>query len=157
MSNFTMRSARTSRSAARGPFNSTLTKSRKPHPKHRKEDITYFSKNRVLTLGGITEDVSLTDQAADRSRCRRRRAADAPGSCRRPGPCEPVASTADQRPEPVGEDVSLTDQAADRSRCRRRRAADTPGRAGVQAPASRSPAPPTNGQCVITKAQRRNS
>lgn len=53
MSNFTMRSASTSHSAQHAPFSSTLMKPSNTHPNHWKEDITYFLRKRVLTLGGI--------------------------------------------------------------------------------------------------------
>jgi putative transposase len=52
--NFTTRNARTSRSAKHRPSSSTPTMASRSHPNHRKEDITYFSKNRVLTLWSIT-------------------------------------------------------------------------------------------------------
>lgn len=51
---FTMGSTSTSHSAKHAPFSSTLMKPSNTHPNHRKEDITYFLRNRVLTLGGIT-------------------------------------------------------------------------------------------------------
>jgi len=54
------RNAHTNHWAKHGPCSSTIITSINSHPKHWKEDITYFSKNRVLTKGSITTPFFVT-------------------------------------------------------------------------------------------------